>query len=205
MIKACLSIAVTSTKLKAACDEIGHSAFVVPLNTQFAKRANEQGAELVICDLKDDFEGLREAKNAVRWFNLPAIVVSETDDEAIRTKVGSTSVSECLFLPYSIEELRPIIARTMTRHYRETEKLAQGILMGQYRLTENESYKRLQEDASKTGATLYEQALEVIKAAEDDARQLEKNAEEPWSGADEALRGSGSGHLRGPTSGKGQK
>lgn len=191
--------------MKTACEELGHSAFVVPLGTQFANRAAEKGAQMVICDLNDDESGLRAAKDAIRWHKLPAIVVAEAFDGAIYDKIGSTSISECLFQPYSPLELRPIIARTMTRHYRETEKLAQGILMGRHRLTEDESYKRLQDDASKSGATLYDLALDVIQSAEDEARRLEQNAKEPWNGSEVAIPGSGGGKLSGPKAGKGRK
>ena len=193
---------MTSQDLKTACEQLGHSAFVVPLSQQFPKRADEMGAQLVICDLKDDFSGLRAAKDAIRWFKLPAIVVSDTNDDIVTRKVAATKVSGCLFQPVASEGLRLTIVMAMTRHYRETERLAQGILMGQARLTEDESYRLLQEDASKTGRTLYDQANLVIEEAEDRARRRENELEEPWNGTKRAADRSGRGQTDSRTSGK---
>lgn len=167
--------------LKSMLQEMGHQVISATNGREALRLAEQHDPDLAILDIKMPYtDGLQAARTLARTNPLPILLLTAYSEQDLIEKAADLPIQGYLVKPIKSEELRAaiivahkrfqetqLLAKRATRleHDLATRKLldrAKGKLM-QDGLSEEEAYRRIQEDARHKRQTIAEAAEAILR------------------------------------------
>lgn len=169
--------------LKSMLQEMGHQVIAATNGREALRLAEQHDPDLAILDIKMPYtDGLQAARTLARLHPLPILLLTAYSEQDLVEKAADLPIQGYLVKPIKPEELRAAITIARKR-FEETQRLAErakrlehdlatrklldrakGKLM-QNGLSEEEAYRRIQEDARRQRQTIADAAEAILRQA----------------------------------------
>ncbi len=166
--------------LKSMLERMGHEVTAVGNGREALQMFRHHTFDLAVLDIKMPFtDGLQAAKTIARTSPLPIILLTAFGDQDLIEKASDLPIQAYLIKPVEPAELSAAInvahkrfaeQRALAQHavkLRQTLEMrkivdrAKGKLMAEG-LTEEEAYRRIQQEARNTGQSMHDVAVSIL-------------------------------------------
>lgn len=168
-------------------EEAGHQIMAAPDGHTAVKMARQSRPNLAILDIKmPGLDGLEAARRIYDWRPMPIIILTAYGDQELVERAASLPVMAYLIKPVDERELLATLEVVMARFAEQQELLqrtaaieeqltarkvierAKGVLMQHASLSEEEAYRRIQQQARRERRTMRQVAEEILRQVQGD-------------------------------------